>query len=240
MPHIKRRVSVGSRLGLAVVVGLIAGCTSDSPAASTRVATSEPMASAAASEAPSESPSATPTPAASESAAATIPADADLAALLPTMLGGGSVMVAQFTGDDFSNLPSTEFGTSGLDPIGSPDFGGGIMALAEELDVLPADVEGAMAYAPDHEPSSAERSVVAIRVVGADPAAMVDALGPAIGGVQFRAGQVVATEETVGGKTVSVMEFSSYSTYFYAIGDVAFLVKTADPDEAETVLQELP
>lgn len=36
------------------------------------------------------------------------------------------------------------------------------------------------------------------------------------------------------------MQMSAYSNYFYAIGDVAFVVKTDDRDEAETVLQDLP
>ncbi len=216
----------------ALIAGLaIAGCSS-TPGASSPPATT----SASIAESSTESPTTTP----AESAATTIAPDADLAALLPTTLGGAPTTVAEFTGDDFSDLPSTEFGTAGLDPIGYPDFGGGIEALAEELDVSPAEVEGAMAYAPDHEPGQAEHSVIAIRVVGADPAAMVDALALAIGGLQFLSGEVVATDETVGGKTVSVMEFSNDTNYFYAIGDVAFIVKTADAAEAEDVVQQLP
>lgn len=118
--------------------------------------------------------------------------------------------------------------------------GGGIAAVAEELDVPPAEVQGAMAYARDHEPGSAPHAVIAMRVVGADPAAMVDALALAIGGVQFRSGELTVTDETIGGKTVSVMQLSAYSSYLYAIGDVAFIVKTDDPDEAKSVLQDLP
>lgn len=105
--------------------------------------------------------------------------------------------------------------------------------------MLPAEVMGAMAYATDHEPRFYPHAVIAVRVAGADPGAMVDALAVAIGGAQVLSGELTVTEETVGGKTVSVIE-SSNSHYFYAIGDVAFIVTINDPDEAETVLQDLP
>lgn len=225
------------RIRLSIVSALIAGlaisgCTS-TPGATTPASIAESS---------TESPTATP----AESAATTIAPDADLAALLPTTLGGAPLTVAEFTGEDLSNLPPPD--TRGYDPIGNPDFGGGIGALAEELDVPLADIQGVLAYPPDYEPYSCSGSacsivpdsVIAVRAVGADPAAMLDALALAIGGIQFRSGEVVPTEETVGGKTVSVMEFSSYSNYFYAIGEVAFIVKTADPAEAEDVLRQLP
>lgn len=236
----RHRISAGSTLGLAVVVGLIAGCSA-APAASTPAATDEPVTSASASEAPADSPSESPsaTSSASPSAAATIAADADLATLLPTTLGDAPVSIARFDGEDLTEVPRPEAQTSDQDPIGFGMGNGGIAALAEELDVLPAEVQGAMAYAPDHEPDFYPHAVIAVRVTGADPAAMVDALAIAIGGFQFLSGELTVTEETVGGKTVSVIE-SSNLNYFYAIGDVAFIVKIDDPDEAETVLQDLP
>lgn len=221
-------------LGLTLI--LIGGCTAESSATPTDVATSVPTAT----DGPTESPSPEGTSSASPSAAATIAADVDLATLLPTTLGDAPVSVARFDGEDLSEVPRPENQSSDQDPIGF-NFGvGGVAALAEELDLSPADVEGAMAYASDHEPSSSPHAVIAMRVVGADPAAMVDALPVAIGGVQFLSGELTVTDETVGGKTVSVMERSNYSSYFYAIGDVAFIVNTDDPDEAETVLQDLP
>jgi len=228
----RHRIS-GSTLGLAVVVGLIAGCSA-APAASTPAATDEPVTSASASEAPAATSSASPI------AAATIAADADLAELLPTTLGGAPVTVARFTGEDLTEVPRPETQSSDQDPIGFGMGNGGIAALAEELGLAPAEVQGAMAYTADHEPGSAPHAVIAIRVAGADPAAIVDALALAIGGLQVMSGELTVTEETVGGKAVSVIEFSDYSNYFYTIGDVAFIVKTADPDEAEAVMQELP
>ena len=238
-PHFMRRRRLGQRplaaaaLGLTLV--LIGGCAAEPPATSSGVATSVP----AATEGPTDSDSTTPDATATESAAATIAADADLATLLPTTLGGAPVSVARFDGDDLSEVPRPENQTSDQDPFGFGMGSGGVATLAEELDVLPAEVQGAMAYTPDHEPVSNPHAVIAVRVPGADPAAMVDALAVAIGGLRFMSGELTVTEETVGGKTVSFLE-SSNSNYFYAIGDVAFIVKIDDPDEAETVLQDLP
>ena len=50
-------------------------------------------------------------------------------------------------------------------------------------------------------------------------------------------GELTLTEETVGGKSVSVL---GTSPYLYVVGDVAFVVWTDDPSEADDVLQELP
>ena len=237
----RHRIS-GSTLGLAVVVGLIVGCSA-TPAASTPAATDEPLTSASASEAPADSPSATSS--ASPSAPATIAADVDLATLLPTTLGDAPVLVARFDGEDLTEVPRPESQSSDQDPIGFGMGNGGIAVLAEELDVSAAEVEGAMAYAPDHEPGSSPHAVVAMRVVGADPSAIIDALALAIGGMPFLAGQVAVTEQTIGEKDVSVLEsassdFPTRPKYFYAVGDVAFIIWTDDPDEAEEVLEDLP
>lgn len=196
------------------------------------------MTSTLPSEAATESPSTAAS--ASESAAESIAADADLAELLPATLGGASVTVARFDGDDLTEVPRPENQTSDQDPIGFGMGSGGVATVAEQLDVPTADVQGAMAYAPDHEPISSPHAVIALRALGADPAAMLDALGVGIGGMQFFSGELTITEETVGGKTVSVMEFPSYSNYIYTVGDVAFIIKTDDPAEAEEVLGQLP
>ena len=219
---------------LALMVGLIGGCAAEPAATSTGVATDSP----AATDGPTQSSS--PVATAAESAPASIAADADLAALLPTTLGDAPVSVARFSGEDLTEVPRPESQTTDQDPIGFGMGGGGVAALAEELDVQPADVEGAIAYAPDHEPASSPHAVIAVRALGADPAAMVDALALAVGGMQVLSGELTVTDETVGGKAVSVIEFSGYSNYVYVIGDVAFIVKTADADEAEEVLERLP
>ena len=225
----------GGVLSLVVTGSLVAGCSGGSPAASTDSST--PTTSTLPSESASESPSTAAT--ANESAAASIAADADLAELLPTTLGGEPVTVARFDGEDVTEVPRPENQITDQDPIGFGMGSGGVAVLVEELDVLPAEVQGAMAYAPDHEPGFYPHAVIAVRVAGADPDAMVDALARAIGGLQFMSGELTVTEETIGGKTVSVMEGSNLY-YFYAIGDVAFIVTINDPDEAETVLQDLP
>ncbi len=67
--------------------------------------------------------------------------------------------------------------------------------------------------------------------------AIIDTLSVAIGGMRVMSGELTVTEETVGGKSVSVL---GDSPYFYVVGDVAFVVWTDDPSEAEDVLQELP
>ena len=220
-------------LGLTLI--LIGGCTTESSATPTDGATSVPTAT----EGPTESPSPDATAGASPSAPATIAADVDLATLLPMTLGDAPVSVARFDGEDLTEVPRPETQTSDQDPIGFGMGNGGVATLAEELEVLPAEVEGAMAYAPDHEPDFYPHAVIALRVTGADPAAMVDALAIAIGGFQILSGELTVTEETVGGKTVSVIE-SSNSHYFYSVGDVAFIVQIDDPDEAEEVLEDLP
>lgn len=248
--HFMNRQRFGQRpravavLGLAVA--LIGGCATESSATPTDVATNVPTATGRQTEEPSPDATSTESAAApspdattTESAAATIPADADLATLLPTTLADAQVSIARFDGDDLTEVPRSENQSSDQDPFGNFVPLGGIAALAEELDVLPAEVLGAMAYAPDHEPDFYPHAVIAVRVAGADPAAMVDALALAIGGARVLSGELTVTEETVGGKTVSVIE-SSNSHYFYAIGDVAFIVKIDDPGEAEEVLRELP
>lgn len=223
---------------LALTLVLIGGCAADPAATPTDIATDGPTATEGPTDSTSDSPS--PDATATETAAATIAADTDLATLLPTTLGDAAVSVARFDGEDLTEVPRPENQTSDQDPIGFGMGSGGVVALAGELDVQPADVQGAMAYAPDHEPASSPHAVIAVRAVGADPAAMVDALALAIGGMQVLSGELTVTDETVGGKAVSVIEFSGYSNYVYVIGDVAFIVKTDDADEAEEVLEQLP
>jgi len=234
--HFGKRPLVVAALGMTLV--LIGGCAAEPAATPTDVATDGPTATEGPTDSPVDSPS--PDATATESAAATIAADTDLATLLPTTLGDAPVSVARFDGEDLTEVPRPENQTSDQDPIGFGMGSGGVATLAEELDVQPADVQGVMAYAPDHEPASSPHAVIAMRVAGADPATLTDALAVAIGGLQFMSGEVTASEESVGGKTVSVIEFSGYSNYLYVIGDVAFIVKTDDADEAEEVLEQLP
>jgi len=218
-----------------VVVALVAGCAgadvpSDAPATSDA---SSPTTAASASSAPSatSAPSAEPaTP--SPSAAATIAPDADLAALLPTTLLGRALTVQSFDGEELA--PSD-------DQPDSLPFGlikGGLVSTAETLGVSLSDVQAAAAYTEAYAPGLSP-VIIAIRFGGADSAAIVDGAMVAIGGQAFLAGQLMRTEETVGGKPVSVLDGSS-SAYFYAIGDVIFIVQTPARDEAEDLLGQLP
>lgn len=220
------RQSAGGVLGLALTIGLIAGCSS--PTATTESST--PTTSVVTTEAPTESPSAAAT--ASESASASIAADADLAALLPTTLSGEAVTAQSFDGDEALAIPLG---------LGYSDFGGGIEGIAENLGVPLSDIQGAAVFAQDHEQLS-PHAVAAIRFSGADPSEITEVLARAIGSLEFAAGQLQLTEDTVGDKPVSVLSgsVSEIAHYFYVVGDVVFIVQTTDPGEAEDVLQELP
>lgn len=81
--------------------------------------------------------------------------------------------------------------------------------MAESLAVPLAEIDGAAVYAADHEQFNSAHAVVAIRFPGADSAAIVDALGEAIAGPVFLAGQVAVKEQTIGAKEVSVLDSAS-------------------------------
>ncbi len=199
---------------------LIAGCSGAAPAAS-----SEPndATTSAAPEQQAESPSVVAS--ASESAAASIAADADVAVLLPTTLGGEPVTAQSFNGEAVADVPLGNLAQAGL---------GG---LAQSLGMPLTDIQGAAVFAPDHEQFNSPHAVMALRVPGADPDSLIETLSVAIGGMRVMSGELTLTEETVGGKSVSVL---GTSPYLYVVGDVAFVVWTDDPSEAEDVLQELP
>lgn len=81
-PRTSRPAPMWWMTAMALVAILLTGCAATSEPSSTTSVEATPEMTAAASGAPSPAPS--------ESAAATIAADADLAALLPTTLGGCS------------------------------------------------------------------------------------------------------------------------------------------------------
>jgi len=228
------RTFMRTQRAFAVVLGLmlvlIGGCAAEPAATDSGVATSVPTTT------DGRTDSASPDATAQESAEASIAADADLAELLPATLGGEAVTAQSFSGEGVLDL--------GLGGFVSPDGGGGVEAMAESLDVALADIDGAVVFAADHEPFS-PHAVAAMRFPGADSDAIVEALGEALGGLAFLAGQVAVTEQTIGDNDVSVLESVSPEivrspVYFYAVGDVAFIIWTDDADEAEQVLEDLP
>jgi len=170
--------------------------------------------------------------------AATIAPDADLAALLPTTLFGRALTTQSFDGEE---LASSE----GPDSLLVGGFGAvedgkeGFELISQTLGVPLTEIHAAAAYLGDFEPG-VYPLVTAIRLDGADPAVIVEELVPIIGGIPFLAGEVVLTEETVGGKPVSVLRGSSSATYMYFVGDVVFIVRTPAQDEAEELLGQLP
>ena len=204
------------------MTALIAGCSGGSPAASTTSST--PRTSTAPSEAATESASAVAA-SATESAAASIAADADLATLLPTTLSGEPVTSDSFDGEQVADLPLGNLAQ------------GGMSGLAQSVGVPLTDIRGAAAFAQDHEQFNAPHAVMAVRIPGTEADAIIDTLSAAIGGMRVMSGELTVAEGTVGGKSVSVL---GDSPYFYVVGDVAFVVWTDDPSEAEDVLQDLP
>ncbi len=86
--------------------------------------------------------------------------------------------------------------------------------------------------------SQGEALVTAIRVPGADPAALTTAFASGIGQVEI-AGGVKGKPATVGGKQVIAVGNPVHS-YVYVVGDVAFVVQTRDPAIAEEALSALP
>ena len=144
---------------------------------------------------------------------------------MPTTLSGERVTSESFVGEQVADLPLGNLAQ------------GGMSGLAQSLGVPLADIHGAVVFAQDHEQFNAPHAVVAVRIPGAEADAIIDTLSAAIGGMRVMSGELTVTEETVGGKSVSVL---GDSPYFYVVGDVAFVVWTDDATEADDVLQELP
>jgi hypothetical protein len=190
-----------------------------------------PAASASPDEPDASSPvaqaTASASPSSPESSEPSIAPDTDLAELLPTTLAGTEFTVSSLSGEQ----------------VGTVSFGrlGGI---ATNLGMSASDVDAAVAVGPDWDPNLGPE-VFAIRYGGADSAAIVDEVAPAFGGAGYAAGTVEVTDESIAGKSVSVMEVPLMSGgastfYFYAIGDVAFIVHTPGPAVAEDALSQPP
>jgi hypothetical protein len=218
---------VGGEVRMSRVVGAIlaamvlAGCMGASPASSP---------SATETAAPTESASASPTQEATDDAAGeTIAPETDLASLLPTSLGGMELTVRAVEGIEAGQLMTEH-------------MGGSAGSIASIVGVDVTDLEGAFAATSDANPFSegGGNVVFAIRYPGAEPDEITQAVVPVIGGMEWMGGDIEVTEETVGDRDVSVLETSLVTHYFYAIGDVVFIVRTPDRAVAEEALSQLP
>ena len=172
------------------------------------------------------SPSPEPTAETTESASATIGADVDLATVLPGTVVGQQMTVRSGSGDESAGtLP---FGVAG--------------GIATALGISPADMAWASAAAPNAD-ADGNHVLWAVRFPGADSVELVDRATTALGGVSLAGGAIEVSEETVGDKEVSVLPAGAEaeaSYYVYAVGDVVFVLRTSDREEAEDALTQLP
>ena len=209
-------------IGAILAAMVLAGCMGASPVSSpSATETAAPIPTASASAAPSGSGDATGEP--------TIPPGTDLAALLPTSVAGQVLTVSSVDGDEAGHLMTEH-------------MGGSAGSVATTVGVEVSELEAAVAATPDADPYAEGGGdvVFAIRYPGADSAALTEAVAPVAGGMEWMSGEIAVTEETVGGREVSVLETSLTTHYFYAIGDVIFLVRTPDRAIAEEALSQLP
>jgi hypothetical protein len=172
----------------------------------------------------SDSPEPTEEP--SESAAATIGADVDLGTLMPATVAGQQMTVRSGSGEE----------SAGTLPFGIAS------EVASALSVSPAGMAWASAAAPNADVQG-NHVLWAVRFPGADSVALVDRTMSALNPIALAAGIIEVSEETVGGKEVSVLPASQEAEafyYAYAVGDVVFLFRTPDRAEAEDALAQLP
>jgi hypothetical protein len=206
-------------LAIAAILAACAGAPASS-ASPDEPDTSSPAAEATASTTPSASQSSAP------SSAPTIAPDADLAALLPTTVAGREFTVTAYSGDEAARLLSD-------------NTGGSVGSVAADLGVAVTDLEAAVSVGPGWQ-QFVGPEILAIRFRGADSAAILEALPPLLGSFRFMSGEAVVTEESIDGEAVSVLQMTSATYYFSALGDVAFIVNTPDRAEAEDALSQLP
>lgn len=150
----------------------------------------------------------------------TITPDADLEAKLPDEVGGLSLQKRSLRLDQLQGFGGELFPT-----------------FAQNLGVSPTDVSLATALARSEENEFV--IAVAIRVPGATPEQLLTALGQAIEAEEED--PVELTQGQVGGKQVFIGRSPDEDeTYFYASGDVVFLVSGSPTTLAEEALAQLP
>lgn len=201
---------------------LLAACAGTSPTSSSaaeETATTSASASASATQQATEDPTGGPT----------IAPGTDLAALLPTSVAGTELAVSSYEGEEAGRLMTEH-------------MGGSAGSIATVLGVDVTELEAAVAATLDANPfgEGGGHVVFVIRFPGADSTAIEEAVVPVAGGMEWMSGDTQVTEGTVGDRDVSILETSRATHYFYAIGDVIFVVRTPDRLVAEDALSQLP
>lgn len=214
-----RPASASPAVGTVLVLVILAACAGGPTASPSATQPSEPA---------QASPSTAPATDEPTGDATTAPG-ADLATLLPTSLAGEEVTVRSVEGIEAGQLMTEH-------------MGGSAGSIAGVLGVDVEQLEGAFAATLDANPfaEGGGHVVFAIRYPGAGPDEITEAVVPVVGGMEWMGGDIEVTDETVGGKDVSALETSAVTHYFYAVGDVIFIVRTPDRAVAEAALAQLP
>ena len=139
----------------------------------------------------------------------------ELAAMLPAAAGGVDFVTSSVTGDDLAAL-----GVSLDEDV--------LAALAKDQQLTLADVQ--IAEARPRDPANGGL-VMAIRVPGADPQAVVDATFSSSDALQLR---------TLGGKSVYDVAGTGLNVVVYVKDDVMFQVLGAPTDLTEAIVAALP
>ncbi len=216
MVHVAMRSAL---TGIPALV-MLAGCAGGSPTSPSAGETETPTPSA---------PAATSEGTADATSGPTIAPGTDLATLLPTSVAGNELTVSSVSGEEAGRLMTEH-------------MGGSAGSIASVVGVDVSELDAAVAATLDANPyaEGGGHVVFAIRYPGADPDAITEAVVPVVGGMEWMSGETRVTEGTVGGRDVSVLETSLATHYFYAIGDVIFIVRTPDRAVAEDALSQLP
>jgi hypothetical protein len=223
--HLTGATATSLLIGLAVLAG---GFTAAS-GASTSTAAPDPSAAGAAGATVSPGAAAgpgtsgSPGPATSASPSATLAgrhADPDLEALLPTSLGGVTLIVESQAGTDLST-DSAAFD-----------------AFLAKFGRTRADFSLASAYSP----GGLKAQVGAWRLRGADPARLLDAFAAAVQASSST--PLTRVEETVGGRTVTRIgdpgQLTQGPIYVFVRGDTLLFVETTEPALAAEAIGKLP
>jgi hypothetical protein len=213
-----------SLIAAVILAVILAAC------AQTAAPTEEPT------EEPTPTETASPTPEPTEEAEGTegaIPSfdlpssDAELEALLPSMLGDIEIQTFSMRGNEFM--------TSGEDNQEFIDF-------LERMGAEPDDVSVAFGFGFNPEdPSGAGAAIFAFRVVGASTDEL---LGEMEASLEEEETASNWSEQSIAGKNVlvgeSLDENAPGSVYLYGVNDIVFFITTTDAEAAEEALSELP
>lgn len=201
---------------LALLIPILAACSSNGSSASASPTAIASSAAASESADSSESEVALPSIDLPNSAP-------ELAALIPDEIGGVMLQKSSMDGQDFM--------ASG---------GGTNQEFVDFLDRLGAEPDDvSVAFGSGADASGGGAAVFAFKVAGADTDQLLDEMQASL---EAEASATGFEDANVGGKEVrrGTSTDDSGNAYLYGVGDIVFLVATADEDAAAEVLAELP